>query len=63
MSSIKVVLGANIKRESVLIDPKVSAAEPTITGGNVSAANENPEKNVIARAGSPRAALKQAYGR
>lgn len=59
---IRVTLGANFKRESVLIDPNVSAAEPSINAENVGQAKQNPEANIIARGTSVRDVLKKVYG-
>lgn len=52
---IKVVLGRNIKREAVLIDPNISAADNAKTGAQA--------KNVIATGPSSRAAASKIYGR
>jgi hypothetical protein len=60
--NIKVAVGEHIKRESVLIDPNMSAAEPAFAD-SASAADDNPAKNIIARGANPNDALKNAYGR
>jgi len=56
-------MGANIKRESVLINPAISAAEGSFSQGNLEGLSDNPEKNIIARGKSSRDVLRQAYGR
>jgi hypothetical protein len=57
---IRVMLGTDIKREAVLINPSVSAAEPTITAENV---NQETPTNVIATGENSRQILKNLYGR
>jgi hypothetical protein len=59
-TKIRVVLGDNIKREAVLINPGISAAEPTFTPED--AATDAPN-NVIATGETSRQILKRVYGR
>lgn len=63
MSITKVVVATNIKREAVLIDPSITAAEPAFDAGNIATADQNPFKNVLAEGASGRAILKRLYGR
>jgi hypothetical protein len=60
---IRVALGADIKREAVLIDPSVSAAEPTFTAESAENANDFPNSNIIASGKNSRQLLKEIYGR
>lgn len=60
---IRVMVGTNFKREAVLINPNVSAAEPTINASNLSAAKENPNSNIIATGETSREILRKIYGR
>jgi hypothetical protein len=60
-STIKVVLGSNIKREAVLINPSISAAEPTFNTDNPQPQTE--PSNVIASGETSRSILKKVYGR
>jgi len=53
---IKVVLGSDIKREAVLIDPSIPV---NISGSN----NQDNTTNIIAEGTSARELLKQKYGR
>lgn len=52
---IKVVMGMDIKREAVLIDPSISANDNPQTGAQA--------RNIIARGRSNREAAAQLYGR
>lgn len=61
-STIKVVLGSNIKREAVLINPGISAAEPSFNTDNPQAGTDTPS-NVIATGETSRSILKKVYGR
>jgi hypothetical protein len=61
-STIKVILGNNIKREAVLIDPNVSASEPTFATDNPQVQAEAPN-NVIAAGENSRSLLRKLYGR
>jgi hypothetical protein len=61
--TIKVVLGSNIKREAVLINPNVSAAEPTFNSENAGAVNDTTPSNIIATGTSGLGILKKLYGR
>lgn len=54
-NKIKVVMGTDIKREAVLIDPNVSANDNSRTGAQA--------RNVIASGGSSREAASKIYGR
>jgi hypothetical protein len=60
--TIKVVLGSNIKRESVLIDPNVSASEPTFGADSPQVQAEAPT-NILAIGENSRSLLKKVYGR
>jgi hypothetical protein len=57
---IRVVLGTNIKREAVLINPAISAAEPTF---NADSKRLEAQTNVIATGETSRKILKDVYGR
>ena len=59
---IRVTLGATFKREAVLINPAVNAAEPTITKENLEGLNDNADSNVIATGETTRQILKKVYG-
>jgi hypothetical protein len=52
---IKVVLGTDVKRESVLIDPNISATDDPTTG--------LPAKNVIAKGKSSKELANTVYGK
>jgi hypothetical protein len=59
---IRVTLGANFKREAVLINPAISAAEPTISKDNLEGLNETSPSNVIATGETTRQILRKIYG-
>jgi hypothetical protein len=59
---IRVTLGAKFKREAVLINPGISAAEPTITKDNLEGLQDAPPSNVIATGETTREILKKIYG-
>jgi hypothetical protein len=61
-SPIQVALGTDIKRESVLINPSVTAAEPLFNPSSDSAPVEAPN-NIIATGKNSRQLLKEIYGR
>ena len=61
-NKIRVTIGANFKRESVLINPAINAGEPVINAENLAQAKENPEGNIIARGTSTRDVLRKIYG-
>jgi hypothetical protein len=61
-SKIKVILGTSFKREAVLINPGISAAEPVFNEQNPSTISEAPN-NVIATGETSRSILKKLYGR
>jgi hypothetical protein len=60
--TIRVVIGSNIKREAVLINPAISAAEPSFNTESPAAQIEAPN-NVIATGENSRQILKRFYGR
>lgn len=53
--SIKVVLGKNVKRTAVLINPNISAADNPTTGEEA--------KNIIATGSSSKEAASKIYGK
>lgn len=55
MGEIKVGYGKDIKTESVIINPSISAVDNEKTGAR--------SKNILAKAGSTAAALREVYGR
>lgn len=54
-NKIAVVMGKDIKREAVLIDPNISASDNGTTGAQA--------KNIIATGASSRQAASKIYGR
>jgi hypothetical protein len=62
MSKMKVMIGAKFRREAVLIDPNINAAEPTFNPENPGLVREEPN-NVIATGETSRGILRKIYDR
>jgi hypothetical protein len=60
-SDIKVTLGKNIKREAVLINPAISAADPVIA--SAADANASEPSNVIATGATTQEIMSTIHGR
>lgn len=60
-TKMKVMIGAKFRREAVLIDPNINAAEPTFDPANPGAVSEAPD-NVIATGETSRGILRKIYG-
>lgn len=55
MADIRVVIGENVKKESVVINPKVSSSDNWKTG--------EKDKNIMSKGKTSREALRKVYGR